>query len=108
MEKIIEKLNQTSNEENLYGCDWSLEEMKKLLDIYLALSRKESDIFDLIYRWHGCDSWEDIFRDYSYRYLEDKAEGVEVAIEEITEALKMEQIEKEREELNKKSTDTDK
>ena len=68
--------------------DWSLEEIRALLDIYFVISKKEAQIFDLIYQYHGCDSWEDIFRDYNPRHLEDKADGVEVAINEITERTK--------------------
>ena len=42
-------------------------------------------LFDLIYKYHGCDSWEDIFRDYDKVYLKDKVIGVEIAIKEIVE-----------------------
>jgi hypothetical protein len=55
---------------------------KKLLDIYFIISKKETYILDLIYRYHPCDSWEDIFRDYNIRYLDNKASGVEIAINE--------------------------
>jgi len=58
------------------------------LDIYLIISKKENHIFKLIYGYHGCDSWEDIFRDYDRQYLKDKATGVEIAINEITEQQK--------------------
>ena len=78
MENIIDKLSKTDDLNN-----WSLEEMKKLLDIYLIISKKEAHIFDLIYYYHGCDTWEDIFRDYDPQYLEDKKTGVEKAIKEI-------------------------
>ena len=36
---------------------------------------------------NGCDSWEDIFCDYDTQFLEDKATGVEISIEEITEKI---------------------
>jgi hypothetical protein len=86
MELLIEKLNQIKD--NKHGFDnWSLEEQKQLLDIYLIISKKETHIFKLIYRYHGCDSWEDIFRDYDIKFLEDKAVGVEIAIEEITKQI---------------------
>ena len=45
---------------------------KQLLDIYYIISKKEHYIFDLIYRSHVCDSWEDIFRDYDTQFLDDK------------------------------------
>jgi hypothetical protein len=84
MDKIIDKLKKVEND-NLYN--WSLEEKKQLLDIYFIISKKESHIFDLIYRYHGCDSWEDIFRDYNINYLNDKTLGVEIAINEINKEI---------------------
>lgn len=61
---------------------------KKLLEIYFAISKRETHIFDLIYNYHSCDSWEDIFRDYDSKYLEDKTTGVGVAVDEIVEQIK--------------------
>lgn len=86
MENIIDKL--TKIEEVNSWENWTLEEKKKLLDIYFIISKKESHIFNLIYHYHGCDSWEDIFRDYDSKYLEDKTIGVEIAINEIVEEIK--------------------
>jgi hypothetical protein len=85
-ENIIDKL--TKIEDKTSWKNWSLEEKKKLLDIYFIISKKETHIFDLIYNYHGCDSWEDIFRDYDSKYLEDKIIGVEIAINEIVEKIK--------------------
>ena len=85
-ENIIDKL--TKIEDKTSWKNWSLEEKKKLLDIYFIISKKETHIFDLIYNYHGCDSWEDIFRDYDSKYLEDKTIGVEIAINEIVEKIK--------------------
>ena len=86
MELLIEKLNQIKD--NKKGFDnWSLEEKKQLLDIYFIISKKETHIFELIYSYHGCDSWEDIFRDYDIKDLKDKAIGVEIAIGGITEQI---------------------
>lgn len=85
-ENIIDKLTQI--QDNNCWKNWTLEEKKKLLDIYFIISKKESHIFDLIYNYHGCDSWEDIFRDYDSKYLEDKTNGVEIAINEIVEEMK--------------------
>ena len=85
MENIIDKL--TKIEDNNSWKNWTLEEKKKLLDIYFIISQKETHIFDLIYNYHGCDSWEDIFRDYDSKYLEDKTIGVEIAINEISEQI---------------------
>lgn len=86
MENIIDKLTKI-NDSNTWK-KWTLEEKKQILDIYLIISKKESHLFDLIYNYHGCDSWEDIFRDYDSKYLEDKTIGVEVAIDEIVKEMK--------------------
>jgi hypothetical protein len=89
MKHLIEKLNQIKDNKQCFD-DWSLEDQKQLLDIYLIISKKETHIFKLIYSYHGCDSWEDIFRDYDIKILEDKAVGVEIAIEGITEQINRE------------------
>ena len=86
MDHIIDKLNKIEDEIHHWD-EWSLEDKKKLLDIYFIISKKETHIFDLIYKYHGCDSYEDIFRDYSETYLNDKANGVEIAINEIVEQI---------------------
>lgn len=83
MENLIEKLNNDKTPFN----NWSLEEIKQLLEIYFIISKKESHIFNLIYSYHGCDSWEDIFRDYNIKLLEDKADGVEIAINEVIKQM---------------------
>ena len=90
MDIIIDKLNQIEDKDDTKNIwdNWSLEEKKSLLDIYLIISKKEAHIFDLIYSYHECDSWEDIFRDYNTGYLEDKSNGVEIAIKEIIEKIK--------------------
>jgi hypothetical protein len=87
MENIIDKL--TKIEDKNSWENWTLEEKKQLLDIYFIISKKETRIFDLIYKYHGCDSWEDIFRDYDSKYLEDKTTGVEIAINEIVEKINL-------------------
>ena len=86
MENIIDKL--TKIEDNNSWEKWTLKEKKQILDIYFIISQKETHIFDLIYKYHGCDSWEDIFRDYDSEYLENKKRGVEIAINEIVEKIK--------------------
>jgi len=91
MENIINKLNSTKvNSKEKFWFNWTLEEEKQILELYLIFSKKESHIFDLIYRNHHCVSWEDIFRDYDKQVLQDKTRGVEIAIENITENLKEE------------------
>ncbi len=79
MESIIEKLKTTNSD----WSNWTLEEKKQLLELYLLISKKEHHIFKLIYDNHDCDSWEDIFRDYSINYLDDKLRGVRVALDNL-------------------------
>ena len=96
MEHILQKVSHMDK-----TTSWTLEETQQLLEIYILLSKKEGYIFDLIYRYHGCDSWEDIFRDYDETYLKDKARGVQVALDEIEERIK-ERKEEEEEKKEKK------
>ena len=93
MENIIDKLNQIKNTDTILN-NWTSEEIKQLLNIYLIISKKEHHIFDIIYNYHDCDSWEDIFRDYDIDYLQDKSRGVQIAIEQIEKQIAIEQIEK--------------
>jgi hypothetical protein len=37
----------------------------------------------MIYSLHGTDCYEDIFRDYNYKYIEEKIQGVEIALNEL-------------------------
>lgn len=83
MESIIEKLEETDNDFS----SWTLQEKKQLLEFYYRISNNEYKIFDLIYRYHECDSWEDIFRDYDIRLLTDKTRGVKIAIDVIDERI---------------------
>lgn len=62
---------------------WSVHQKKKLLETYLIFAQKEAAIFDLIWSCHGCDSWEDIFRDYDATLIGEKARGVQIAIDEL-------------------------
>lgn len=88
-EKIIEKLQtvqtKTEKDSNIWRT-WNKSELIELLKIYHIFCKKENHIFDLIYSNHGCDSWEDIFRDYDKQYLEDKARGVEIALTSLDES----------------------
>lgn len=92
MESIIEKVEQIKDK--TAWDDWTLEEKHQLLQIYYIISKKENYIFNLIYGYHGCDSWEDIFRDYDHHQLKDKAVGVKIAIKEIN--AQIEDLKKEK------------
>lgn len=85
-ESVIDKLDKMQSDENAWD-NWSLKEKHELLNIYYIISQKETAIFNLIYSKHGCDSWEDIFRDFDTLYLKDKAVGVKIAINEINEEI---------------------
>ena len=89
MENVIEKLDKITDNKNPFN-SWSLDEIKQLLDIYFIICKKETSLFELIYSYHGCDSWEVIFRDYNINYLESKTNGVEVAIKEVMEQINAE------------------
>ena len=56
-----------------------------MLQLYLLISKHEAQIFDLIWAHHGCDSWEDMFRDYDTHWLKEKEEGVKVALHTMNE-----------------------
>ncbi len=86
MENVIDKLDKITDKINPFN-NWSLDEIKQLLNIYFIISKKETRIFELIYSYHDCDSWEDIFRDYNIEYLEDKSVGVKIAIEKIEKTI---------------------
>ena len=103
MEQVIQKLSNIDNQSNECNKwnEWTPEERKKLLEIYLIISKKESHIFELIYHYHGCDSWEDIFRDYDISYLQDKADGVEIALNEFNSLYGEKENAKENEKENK-------
>jgi hypothetical protein len=82
MEQIIEKLDKLEYGKKAWN-NWSKEEIKLLLNMDWVISKKEASIFELIYQYHGCDSWEDIFRDYNEVYLDDKAVGVKEALDNL-------------------------
>ncbi len=88
--KIIDKLknNLDKNSDKNIWQDWSPAEIVKLLEIYLVICKNEEYLYQLVYSLHGSDSYEDIFRDYDYRLLEDKAQGIEEALDTANENLK--------------------
>jgi len=48
---------------------------------FLFKVNNEINTSELVYSYHGCDSWEDIFRD-NVPELEEKARGIQIAIDE--------------------------
>ncbi len=59
------------------------EKKLNLLNEELLKVKHEINISKLIYRYHECDSYEDIFRDNVPR-LEDKLNGILIAIKNLT------------------------
>ena len=49
--------------------------------------QNEIYISQLIYRYHDCDSYEDLFRD-NIPLLEEKKEGIEIAIKNLKKGMK--------------------
>lgn len=75
---ILEKLR-TSNCWDF----WTPMEKKALLEIYYTICKKETNLLSLVFHYHPCDSYEDIFRDFDISYLKDKTRGVQVALNEL-------------------------
>lgn len=87
MENIIQKLSLIKTAEKIYD-NWSLEEIKNVLELYYIICKKEKNLLDLVYNYHGDDFYEDIFRDYSENYINAKADGVKEALEVVNDELK--------------------
>jgi len=94
MEHLINKLNSIDYKNGLDK--WELEEQKQLLELYRIICEKEAHIFKMIYYYHGCDSWEEIFRDYDIQHLDDKAHGVQIAIDVMTELIERQDKDKDK------------
>lgn len=86
MISIIEKLDRLREPDKGFD-SWTLKEKQLFLQLYYKISCIETKIFDMIYTYHGCDSWEDIFRDYDENLLHEKARGVKIALDEISERI---------------------
>ena len=67
MDNILDKLDKMiiNDNDNDTWKDWSLEQIKKILEIYYIISAKEDLILDLIHKFYCCDSSEDIFCIYN-------------------------------------------
>lgn len=76
-ESILQKL---SEETPLRWKSWTKEERYTMIKLYYLIAKHEASLHDLVYEYHGCDSWEDIFRDYDDQLLQDKARGIKVAL----------------------------
>lgn len=65
--------------------DMTIAEKKEILKLYYIMIKNETLLCDLVYSFHGCDSWEDIFRDYNEYEIESKADGILIAIRNMEE-----------------------
>ena len=77
---LLEKLNVIDDHHMIDWNTWNKDEQIKMLKIYLKIVKREADLYDLIWKNHGCDSWEDIFCDYNQNELSEKAYGVKASI----------------------------
>ena len=62
--------------------DLSYDQKLKILNNELIKVKNEIEISKLIYSYHECDSYEDLFRD-NIPLLEQKYEGILIAIENL-------------------------
>lgn len=84
METIIKKLSSTENSKKMWD-NWSLKDIRQLLEVYLIFVRKEQRILDLV-----CMNREDdAFQECDDRFFHEKI----VSIEETLDIL-MAEIEK--------------
>ena len=54
----------------------------KILEDEMVRVQNEIEVNELIYSLHGCDSWQDMFKD-NVPELEERCRGIQVAIDEI-------------------------
>lgn len=80
MSEFTPLLQQLSKETHLSWKSWTAEERHTALKLYYLISKHEASFYDLVYSYHGCDSWEDLFRDYDREELKDKMRGVQIAL----------------------------
>ena len=85
MDKILDKLDKVTTSSDEEWDEWTLWEKISLLELYKLFCNKEANIFRLIYNNQGCDSFEDIFRDFNMVDVNDKILGVQLAIDSLIE-----------------------
>lgn len=60
----------------------SLEETKRIIQNELVRTKNEITTSNIIYRYHECDSYEDLFRD-NVPHLETKCDGIQISLDNI-------------------------
>lgn len=68
---------------------FSMHEKKILLEMYYIITKKESLLCNLVYAYHDCDSYESLFRDFDEYILEDKSNGIDIALKKIKQKLRI-------------------
>jgi len=67
-------------EKDVHYTERSKADQRRLLEDEYIKTQHEIDINELIYHNHGCDSWEDVFRD-KIPQLKERCYGIRVALE---------------------------
>jgi hypothetical protein len=60
----------------------SIEERKRIIQNELVRTKNEITTSNIIYRFHDCDSYEDLFRD-NVPHLETKCNGIQISLDNI-------------------------
>jgi hypothetical protein len=83
---INDKLNKLEykldNEIEINDESLSLEETKRIIQNELVRTKNEIITSNIIYRFHECDSYEDLFRD-NVPHLETKCNGIQISLDNI-------------------------
>lgn len=87
-------MNQFDSNKYEQWSEWSLEDKKHLLQIYLLIVKHEPNLMDLVYGYHESDSYEDIFRDYDTFELREKSRGIQISIDVMNKKM-IDEIDKE-------------
>jgi ribosome-binding ATPase YchF (GTP1/OBG family) len=81
---INDKLNKLEykldNEIEINDESLSLEETKRIIQNELVRTKNEIITSNIIYRFHDCDSYEDLFRD-NVPQLETKCDGIQISLD---------------------------
>ena len=81
---INDKINnleyRLDNEIQINDESLSIEETKRIIQNELVRTKNEITISNIIYRYHECDSYEDLFRD-NVPHLETKCDGIQISLD---------------------------
>ncbi len=80
IEALEYKIN---NETEINNNKLSLNEMERIIRNELIKTKNEITVSDIIYRYHNCDSYEEVFRD-NIPALKIKIDGIQISLDNIT------------------------